>query len=306
MAKTQCPECQAKYTIKPSRVEQIVGQTVTCKVCSARFTVELLPTRSVEQTLEESEETEAQETKAPTRKYKRRSQAEIRQEHIDHLASRFREHHQTLVEIDAAEEPSVDAVKQWVHTVLQDCLGYDEQGIVTDVIYRNSQIDMVIHDEPEAPPKFLYCIKDTRSSLNQDIVNQVKSDVFALGIPFAVVTNGDVWRFFRADKLDGESRFVEIANIPILDEDGVSDTDAEELYLLSKRALQRGDTEKTSHQIAALQPHRITEALFETSVLSKINRTLSQNYKAEAGVNVNIASEILQQKIEAILTTSNL
>jgi len=91
-----------------------------------------------------------------------------------------------------------------------------------------------------------------------------------------------------------------------LDEDGISDTDAEELYLLSKRALQRGDTEKTSHQIAALQPYRLTEALFDSGVLAKINRTLSQNYKAESGVNVNIDIETLQQKIEEILTTSNL
>ncbi|MEK7991077.1 MAG: type I restriction enzyme HsdR N-terminal domain-containing protein [Thiotrichaceae bacterium] len=302
MAKTQCPECQAKYTIKPSRIEQIVGKNVSCKVCSARFAVELLPTPELP--IDDIEENDSQET--TTKKYKRRTQAEIRQEHIDHLATCFREHHQALIEIDAAEEQSIDAVKQWVHTVLQECLGYDEQGIVADVIYRDSQIDMVVHDEPEAPPKFLYCIRDTHCSLNQEIVNQVKQDVFALGIPFAVITNGGIWRFFRADKLDGESRFVEIANIPILDEDGVSDTDAEELYLLSKRALQRGDTEKTSHQIAALQPYRITEALFESSVLSKINRTLSQNYKSESGVNVNISPEVLQQKIEEILTTSNL
>ncbi|MCV6637111.1 type I restriction enzyme HsdR N-terminal domain-containing protein [Candidatus Albibeggiatoa sp. nov. NOAA] len=305
MAKTQCPECQARYTIKPSRVEQIVGQTVTCKVCSARFTVELLPTPPTEQH-EESEEADTQETKTPTRKYKRRSQAEIRQEYIDNLATRFREHHQTLIEIDAAEKPSVATVRDWVYQVLIHCFDYTEQDIVTDVLYGDSRIDMLVHENTEDPPKILFNILNTRRSLTHKLVEKIKKDTFALGAPFAVLTNGGIWRFFRADKLDGESRFVEIANIPILDEDGVSDTDAEELYLLSKRALQRGDTEKTSHQIAALQPHRITEALFETSVLSKINRTLSQNYKTEAGVNVNIAPEILQQKIEEILTTSNL
>jgi predicted Zn finger-like uncharacterized protein len=305
MAKTKCPECGSKYTIKPSRVEQVVGKSVTCKVCGNRFTVELLPP-PVEQHIDNQDIPQEDTQSTTTKKYKRRTQAEIRQEHIEKLAICFREHHQALIDIDAAEEPSVDAVKQWIYQVLQECFNYDEQGIVTDMVYRNSHIDIVVHDEPEAPPKFLYCIKDTRTALNQELIAQVKRDVFALGIPFAVMTNGDIWRFFRADKLDGESRFVEIANIHILDEDGVSDTDAEELYLLSKRALQRGDTEKTSHQIAALQSHRLVDALFDNSVLSKINRTLSQNYKNESGVNVNIDNEILQQKIEEILTISNL
>lgn len=305
MVKTQCPECGAKYTIKGSRIPHIVGKTATCKVCHARFVVELL---SSESPTEHVEQHDNDTTSSPeeAKKTKRRTRAEIRQDTINTLSEAFRKHHQALVQIDEAEKPSVAAVREWIYLVLQDCLGYNEADIVTDVVYGDRRIDILVHENPEDSPKILFHVKNTRRSLNQKLIEQAKADAFALGVPYAVVTNGAVWLFFRADKTEGENKFIEIYETPILDEDGVSDDDAEALYLLSKRALQCGDTEKSSHQVAALQPHRLANALLDDAVLGKINRVLSQIYKSEAGVNVNIDIEVLKQKVEESLGLSDL
>lgn len=299
MLKTQCPQCGTKYTIKNSRAPQVVGKTATCKACHARFVVALLPVDGTDTDANASSE-------QPAPKNKRRTQAQIRQDTIETLAAAFREHHAALVAIDEAEKPSIDAVREWVYQVLQTCLGYDKADIVTDVVYGERRIDILVHENPQDPPKILFHIKNTRRSLNQKLIDQARADAFALGVPFAVVTNGAVWLFFRSDKSEGERKFIQICETPILDEDGVSNDDAAELYLLSKRALQCGDTEKFSHQIAALQPHRIVNTLLDEAVLGKISRTLTQTYKNEAGVNLNIEIDVLKEKIEEGLGLSNL
>lgn len=88
----------------------------------------------------------------------------------------------------------------------------------------------------------------------------------------------------------------------LLDEDGVSDEDAEKLYLLSHRGLSSGDTEREYHGVRCTSPARAFEALFSDRVLSALRIELASTCKDEEGEAVKLANEDAGDALRNLLT----
>ncbi len=74
----------------------------------------------------------------------------------------------------------------------------------------------------------------------------------------------------------------------LLDEDGVSEEDAENLYLLTARAVFGGDLEKMSHRVACKSKKRILKALESERVIKALKAELALSYKEEHGQTVKL------------------
>ena len=92
----------------------------------------------------------------------------------------------------------------------------------------------------------------------------------------------------------------------LLDEDGVSEEDAELLYLISKRAYTSADTEKQTHLVAATNPTRLVSALVDEGVVSKLRRTLESQYRDETKIRVTLNTDELKDRLGELLSPESL
>lgn len=295
---TQCPECEARYRIKAHQAELFAGKTATCRRCRARFKVEFLPASTSEQATANEEE-----QRQSARARRRRTKTEIRGEYVQQVADGLRTLHSRLREIDRTPKSSEEEVRRWVVDVLRTSFGYDDRDIRTEEKVHDRKVDIVLRTDPDGPPCFVFEIKNIRRSLNQRVIDQATSYAIGLGSPYAVVTNGAVWRLFRSCGKEGLS---EIFDVALLDEDGVSDEDAELLYLISKRAYMSADTERQTHLVAATNPTRLVAALVDEGVVSKLRRTLETRYRDETKVKVALDSDELKDRLGELLSPESL
>ncbi len=298
---TQCPECGKRYKVPTDQASSIVGRTATCKRCRARFVVQLISPTDSEKALIDQEERDKAE-----RRRRRRTKAEIRSEYIDTVASGFRALHNRLSEIDRTPSSSEEEIRRWTIDALRSCLGYDDSDICTESKVHDRKIDILISDS-EGKPLIVVETKNIRRPLNQRVVDQAASYTFGVSAPYAVITNGAVWRFFKAGKDHNHNNaLIEVFDVALLDDDGVSDDDAELLYLLSKRSMSSGDTESHCHQAASMHTLRLVEALLDEGVVAKVRRALITRYKDETGVNVDIDLDYLKDKLEEFVMPGEL
>lgn len=298
---TQCPECKFQYRIPASHLEMIVGRTASCKRCRARFLVAVRELPDAVMTAGEERETKASQslhqsssgadTDDPNAKTSRRSQLEIRNEQIQKLKLNFRALHPRLSEINKEKSSSEEEVRRWLVDVLRHALGYEDHDIRTEERANERKTDITVRASNEKMPTIVVEVKCVRHPLNQRVIEQVASYAAILDAPYALITNGDAWIFFKCNPKSSKNKMIEIFNIALLDEDGVSDNDAESLYLLTKKSLTSGYTERQCHQIAAVQPARLWKSISDEAVLSKLSRTISAQYEEETGVKIEIAPE---------------
>lgn len=79
-----------------------------------------------------------------------------------------------------------------------------------------------------------------------------------------------------------------IFDVSLLDEDGISDRDAENLYLLTSRAMSSGDTEKVFHAVCCMSSLRLRSALFSERVVKAMRLQLLETYLDETEVRLNV------------------
>jgi hypothetical protein len=92
-----------------------------------------------------------------------------------------------------------------------------------------------------------------------------------------------------------------VFDIALLDEDGISEADSANLYLLSNRALSSGDTENEYHSVRCTSDVQIHKALSSERVLDAIRLELTQSYKLENNQNVKITNEDVKTAIEDLI-----
>ena len=190
---------------------------------------------------------------------------------------------------------------------LRTTLGFEDSDIITEARVHDRKADIVVQPDPSAPPCFIYEIKNIRRSLNQRVIDQAASYAVGLNAPFAVVTNGAVWQMLKKHVApNGATTMIGVFDVALLDEDGVSDDDAEALYLLSKRAVQIGDTEKHSHTMAALQPSKIFDALRDEAVIRKLRTTLEKRYQDSSNVKISLDDELVLDQLDGLLSADTL
>lgn len=180
-------------------------------------------------------------------------------------------------------------------------MGYEDSQLDTESKVMGGRVDIAIKDGGEV--KLIIECKNIRSKLRNSVREQAGVYAATLSAPWAVVTNGDIWKLYRVTPQKGASPRLDLVfDVALLDEDGVSDEDAEKLYLLSHRGLTSGDTEREYHGVRCASPARVFEALLSERVLSALRIELSTSYREEAGENVKMVNEDASDALRDLLT----
>lgn len=280
---TVCDECGTRYLLRERNRHQL-GKPARCQKCNTIFTVELVDPTPLENAVIKNDQEQAQEV-AERRPRQRRTKEEIRQEYLDNIRAGFKSLHPRLVAMDLAEKSSEENVRIWVIDSLINALGYDHSEIDTEVRTLGKRVDIALKKDGRI---FLVIeCKSVRSKLSNSVRDQAINYATSLSAPWAVITNGHIWRLYRILPRPGrDPKLVEIFDVALLDADGVSDSDVESLYLLTARALFNGDTERMSHLIACTTRRRILQALTSERVVKAMRMELVESYREANGVNV--------------------
>lgn len=306
---TQCSECKFQYRIPESHIEIVSGRSASCKKCRARFVVKVVEIPDAvmleEKTVSKQIATSPNVQPESTPRQPRRTRSEVRRDFIKKLKADFRALHSRLSEINKEKYSSEEEVRRWVVDALRHVFGYDDRDIRTEERVNERKADIIVRDA-ENKSMIVFEVKSIRHPLNQRVIDQVASYAAILNTPYAVITNGDAWIFFKCNVKAGKLSLIEIFNIALLDEDGVSDDDAEAFYLLTKKSMENGYTERQCHMTAAIQPGRLLNAFLDDSVLSKIRRAIATQYEEETGVKVDIDTESVTERLKDLLMPDEL
>ncbi len=290
-----CDECDARIRLFRKH-EALINKTVRCPRCHTRFVL----------TLEDANEKdriaiEADQADKSAKRKKRRSKNEIRDEHILAAKEGFRALHERLSAIANQKGSSEEQVRVWCIDVLRTALGYEDSQLDTESKVMGGRVDIAIKEQDEV--QLIIECKNIRSRLRNNVRDQAGVYAATLSAHWAVVTNGDIWKLYRVTPRKGMSPRMDLVfDVALLDEDGISDEDAEKLYLLSHRALSSGDTESEYHDVRCSGPARVYEALFSERVLSAMRIELANSYKEETEQSVKLVNEDAEDALKNLLT----
>ena len=299
---TACDECGTRFRVS-SKYQDRIGKPSRCPRCKSIFTVELIESTPLEKAAIDSEN-EVEESAGEARKKRRRSKDKIRQDTIDKISDGFKQLHPRLVQISESKNRE-EEVRHWCIDVLKVALGYSDDDIEIQVPILGKYADIVLKKDGKA---FLVIeCKGIKSRLNRNVRFQAANYATSLSAEWIVVTNGQIWKLYRLRPSPGQDpHFIEIFDVALLDEDGVSDSDATNLYLLTSRAVFSGDLEKRSHEVACITKKRIQQALDSERVIKALRLELAQSYKEEHDQNVKLDDETVADALQEALGFSEL
>jgi predicted Zn finger-like uncharacterized protein len=299
---TACDECGTRFRVS-SKYKDRIGKPSRCPKCKSIFTVELIESTPLEKAAIDTGN-EAEESAGEARKKRRRSKDKIRQDTIDKISDGFKQLHPRLVQISESTNKE-EEVRHWCIDVLKVALGYSGDDIEIQVPTLGKYTDIVLKKDGKA---FLVIeCKGIKSKLGRNVRFQAANYATSLSAEWIVVTNGQIWKLYRLRPRPGQDpHFIEIFDVALLDEDGVSDSDATNLYLLTSRAVFGGDLEKRSHEVACITKKRIQQALDSERVIKALRLELVQSYKEEHEQNVKLDDETVADALQEALGFSEL
>ena len=304
----QCPKCHRPFVVEvqvPSPIEQAAIANAAA-ASNGAIAAAVAVSASADATSADSSSTAAV-ADAPQEKAKRRvrTKAQIRKAQYKHIREEFRPFLRRLKAIAGAEGSSEEEVRRWCIDVLRTVLGYDDGDLDTEMAALGQRIDIAIKHDGKVI-SIVEC-KNVRHKLPQSARDQAVMYAANKSADWAVLTNGQDWALYRIIPVKGhDPRVVEVFNISLLDDDGLSDWDVERMYLLTKRALLRGESEKEFHLVQCLDNRRMLLALTSERVIRSARRHLMQSYKKETGEIVRLTAEDVREQLKELTRPSEL
>jgi len=285
---TVCSECNSRFVVREHHLP-FEGKPVRCPRCHREFTLVVQRPSSVEEAALENSGADKSQVR------KRRTKAEIRETYLDQVKTGFRALHARLSRI-ADTKSSEEEVRRWCIDAIRDGLGWSDEDIDTELTALNGRVDIALRHKGNVT-LVIEC-KNTRSKLPHSTRKQAASYAVSLSAEWAVCTNAHTWRLYRIFPMRGQEPHVDLVfDVNLLDEDGVSDDDAELLYLLTHRALTTGDTSDAYHHIASTSDRRLLRALSSERVLRAIRKQLCESYATEISVDPKLTDETVAQRV---------
>lgn len=197
-----------------------------------------------------------------------------------------------------------EETRRWCVDLVRSAMGYKDSDIETELKILGQRVDIAIKDRDKVI-MVIEC-KAATFNLNNAAVNQAANYATSLGAEWFVVTNGHNWQLYHVETNSGsEPDVVQVFDVYILDEDGLSQEDAGNLYLLTKDAIKSGETMLAFHQgncVSDFDSLRL--AISSPSILGQIARKMESEYKSKTGVSVTVSDdevhEFLHQIIDAV------
>lgn len=293
------------------------GKSIRCPKCHREFIMRVerpLPVEAAAIRIREDEVSSAaaaRRAKAPSDDGKatraRRSKSEIRAEIIDEIKKNIRTYHVRLNQINSQETSSEEEVRRWCVDVLRHVLGYEDLHIDTEMKALNQRIDIALKDNESGKVFMVIECKNIRHKLGTAVRDQAIMYAVNKSADWAVITNGQIWKLYRVFPVKGsDPKAIEVFDIALLDEDGASSADAERFYLLTQRALFKGDSEKQYHKICCLSHQRVLSAMLSPRVIHAIRRALAEGYRGECDEVVHLRDEMVSDKVREMFMPADL
>jgi len=277
----------------------LVGKSIRCPKCHQKFVLKVEKPTPIESAAIKIAE---QPGKA---KRKKRTKSQILRHRLSSIKKAMRPYHARLTQMASQDKCSEEQVRVWCIDVLRNVLGYKDLEIDTEMYALNQRIDIVIK---QADKVFMVIeCKNTRSKLPVSAINQAVTYAASKSADWAVITSGQVWKLLRVFPVKGaDPRTVEVFDLSLLDADGCSDADVANLYLLTSRALFRGETEKCHHQVACMSNPSMLSAIITPRVVKAIRRSLIEAYLKSSKVRVRINEEEMEERIREMFLPADL
>lgn len=310
-----CGHCQKRYRILKKHA-RVVGKEIQCPKCHRNFIVTLQAATPLEQaavqqaaeskTNETPEATATANTTTAAKKVRqRKKKTEIKTSYYSHIRNNFPVYFQRLKAMQDAESSSEEQVRVWCIDVLRSVLGYDDQDIDTEMTALGQRIDIAIKHNG----KVLVVIecKNIRNKLPTATRDQAANYAASKSADWALIINGPIWKLYRIIPVKGhDPQIVEVFDIALFDEDGLSDYDVECFYLLTKRALTKSDSESMFHRRETMNDRRMLAAINDPKVVRSLAKILANSYRKEHDVIVKLDSEDVRERLQELFRPADL
>jgi predicted Zn finger-like uncharacterized protein len=294
---TTCTNCNGRFTVRAQHIP-FEGRPIRCPRCHVEFNLVIQRPSIVEQA--------AIENREPTepKSRKRRTKAQIRDEHLERVRTGFRSLHARLKNL-ADTSSSEEDIRVWCIDAIRDGLGWTSDDIDTELSTLGKRVDIALKHKGDV--RVVIECKNTRTKLSDGVLAQAASYAMGLSAEWALITNGVGWKFYRVLPVAGQNpQVMPLFDIALLDEDGISDSDVDSLYLLTQRALLSGETEDAYHVMNCTSERRLLRALASDRVNKAIQRELTEVYTAELGRDPKISSELVGEQIRELFLPPDL
>lgn len=300
-----CGNCQKRFRILKKHA-RIVGKEIQCPKCHRQFVVSVqsltpLEQAAVDQAAAESNAPSATQSKAR----QRRKKNEIREEHYSQIRTNLPGYLQRLRAIASQESSSEEQIRIWCIDVLRSALGYDDADIDTEMTALGQRIDIAIKHDGRVL-MVIEC-KNIRNRLASSTRDQVVNYASSKSADWAVITNGQIWKLFRIIPVKGhDPQVIQVFDVALFDDDGLSEYDVQCLYLLTKRALIKNDSDREFHLQQSITDRRMLDAITHEKAISVLRRLLAEAYRNEFDIRVKLDDEMVKERLEQLFRPESL
>ncbi|MFO0792036.1 MAG: type I restriction enzyme HsdR N-terminal domain-containing protein [Pirellulales bacterium] len=238
---TTCPTCHKRFRVS-EKYKSFIGKTIACPKCTRPFVIQLESASPIEQAAIASSDASSNESATSTAtaaKRTKRTKAEVRKEAYKQIRKGFGPCMKQLQAMAECDSLSEERIRLWCVDVLRTALGYRDVDLDYELSAANKKIDIAVkHDDDVI--MIIECKK--RDRLKESDRQQALNYAMSRSAEWAVVTNGRSWELLRVIPIKGQNpQAITVFSISLLDEDGLSNYDVERMYLLTKKALLRGE-----------------------------------------------------------------
>lgn len=296
-----CTNCRARFRVKRKN-QNLIGKSIRCVKCHGEFVIALeRPTQVEEAAIKNEEERKV----SPKPKKKKRTKAQMLRHHLKVIKKNLMPLHLRLTALSSQGQCSEEQIRIWCIDVLRQVLDYPNEDIDTEYSALGQKIDIVLKNDGKVF-MVIEC-KQMKSKLGTNVVNQGVNYATSKSADWVVVTNGHVWRLYRVIPVKGTDPLaVRVFDISLLDADGVSEADVENFYMLTKRAIFKGETEKMYHEVECLSHQSMVSAITSQTVVKSLRRALLQSYKKSSGQRLKFELEDVATRLRELLLPQDL
>ncbi len=183
-----------------------------------------------------------------------------------------------------------EETRRWCVDLLRSALGYKDADLETEASALGQRIDIAVKHEGRII-MVIEC-KAATVDLTDKAVVQAANYASSVGADWVCVTNGHNWMLFKVTTLPGsEPDIAMIFDVGILDDDGLSKTDAQMLYLLTKTSLLSGETMQAFHNESCMSFDSLREAFADPAIAKAVCEKIKTLYKAKHRAQPDITPE---------------
>lgn len=182
-----------------------------------------------------------------------------------------------------------------VTDVLCDLLGYDKyEDLTAEYQVKGEFADYGVRVDKQLVA-FIE-VKRISQKLNATHLRQVESYALKNGVSWAILTNAQVWQVYHVQAVSGEvSELTLVLNVDILDSAVRNAEKIEQLFLISREAIQKGRLDAFWKEKFSTSPKALRPIILSESVLDEIRKILWRESK------LRVENSEIKTAVEAML-----